>query len=365
MKTRFIIHFLSVLFLLASCNFTSDDNSSEDSYSQFTKLTKVDSDASRSGGSLSPFNTIDSKSGLPLHTVYYPSDWKQLSNDKEWTFMGPNDIKISREFGQFFTFGNSYGGSTYNQRSPMNIHSIIEEFFMTTARQNQRSLIRVYELPKIAQVEHQYRVQLWSYAPSQKNTQTYAIEWEDPNQMKFITLLHVFVDRSQLGSMWGFYGHYLQANTAHFDLAKNAFIKGMESKKYNPQAIAAYNRSEMQKANVRYEDHKVRMAAINARGNAIANTGKIYSDILDISHSGYLSRSNMTSHGHSKSISGIHETVTISNHNTSEHYSVPMGNKHYWVSNDGTYFGTDNSLLNPNTEANLNDKEWTKFEIEQ
>lgn len=365
MKTYFTLHSILVVFLLSSCNFTNEPKFLHDSGAGSGDFTVNDSfpnekaEIENSNDKLTAFHISDN-TGTHLYTIWYPSSWKQITNSKQFTFEGPNNIKISGEFGQHFMFGSS----GYNQRQPMNINAIIEEFFMPTARQYQRKLLNVYEVPKVAQTEHQYRTQLWSYAHTEKNTRTYAIEWEDPNQIKYITLLHVIIDHSQLGSNWGFYGRYLQAEAAHFDSAKNAFIKGMESKQYNQQAIIAYNNNEMQKANIRDQGHQARMAAINARGNAASNTGNIYSDILDISHSGYLSRSNITSHGHSKTISGIQETVTIANHNSGEHYSVPMGSEKYWVSNDGSYFGTDNTLYNPNTDVNMYNREWTEFEVE-
>tara|TARA_R110002072_G_scaffold174802_5_gene330414 strand:- start:5223 stop:6338 length:1116 start_codon:yes stop_codon:yes gene_type:complete len=361
--------FLLIAFIsLTACNFSGNEKSNTPEISSYETNTAFEDtsvvSAKSTNEKIKPFIISDSKTGSEIYTIWYPSTWKRVTNSNQWTFEGPNNIKISREFGQFFTFGNSYGGQTQNHRPPMNINAIIDEFFMPNAHKYQRTLIQVYEVPKVAQIEHQYRTQLWTYAPTQKNTYSYAIEWKDLNNVKFITLLHVFIDSTQLGSSWGYYGQFLQANEPHFEAAKNAFINGFETKKYNQQAIIAYNNNEMQKANISDRAFQNRLTAINARTNSNTSVANIYSDILDISHSGYLSRSNMTSHGHSKTISGIRETVTVANHNTGEHYSVPMGSKNYWVSNQGTYFGTDNSLYNPNTDMNMNNKDWTKFEIE-
>ena len=359
---------LIILMSFTACNFSCNEKSTTleagiyETNETFTDASEVEIKSNIQ--ETKPFNISDSKNGLDVYTIWYPSNWEQVKNSKEWTFKGPNGVKISSEFGRFFTFGNSYGGQNPYDRPPMNINAIIDEFFMKTARQNQRKLLKIYEVPEVAQTELQYMVQLWQYAPTEKKVNTYAVEWEDPNQMKFITLINVTIHLSQLGSGWGINGRYLEAEAAHFETAKAAFLKGMETKVYNQQWIANYNNDEMQKANISNQAHQRRMAAINSRVNETSNIGKIYSDISDINHSGYLSRSNMTDHGHSKTISGIRETVTVSNHNTGEHYSVPMGSKNYWVSNQGTYFGTDNSLYNPNTDMNMNNKDWTKFEVE-
>lgn len=358
---------LIVLMSFNACNFNTEKSTTSEAiaFESNQPLTAVsEAGITSSIQDPKPFKIIDSATGLEVCTIWYPSTWKRVTNSKDWTFEGPNNIKISSEFGQFFTYGNTYGAQLKNHRPPMNINAIIDEFFMPIARQYQRTLIKSYELPKVAQVENQYRNQQWSYAPTQKSTYSYAIEWKDPNNVYYITILHVFINSTQYGSSWGYYGQFLQANKAHFEAAKKAYIHGFETKRYNQQYIIAFNNNEMQKANIRDQAYQNRRAAINARTNSNTNVGNIYSDILDINHSGYLSRSNISSHGHSKSISGILETVTVSNHNTGEHYSVPMGSQNYWVSNQGTYFGTDNSLYNPNTDMNMNNKDWTKFEIE-
>ncbi len=375
MKTQLFLAMLSISFLQTGCFFPNNDaqETSNDAaysetntmipqeYEQQNSMDKSnDADNQRTNG-ITYFKNYDPKANMVSSTIPFPSSWKQLTNNREFKFEGPNNLKVSGEFGRNFTYGQ-YGG---NNRPPMSLQQIIQEFFMPTAQQTNRTLLTTYELPRVAQVTQNYRDRLWKYAPSQQTTKAYALEWKDTNGMKYITVINVINDQSQFGSYWGFYGNYLQARSQDFEAAKKAFIHGLENTQYNPQWIAAFNQKEMQRANVSNAAHQQRMAAINARGNAILETGKIYSEISDISHAGYLNRSNINSHGHSKTISGINETITIANHNSGEHYSVPMGNKYYWVGKDGTYFGTDNSLYNPNTDQRMNSNDWTQFEIEQ
>ena len=97
---------------------------------------------------------------------------------------------------------------------------------------------------------------------------------------------------------------------------------------------------------------------------ALIEYPKKYSEISDISHAGYLKRSDINNAGHSKSVNMIGERTVIANHETNEHYNVQSGNKYYWVNNNGEYFGTDNSLYDPRIDNKINGSEWVKFEKE-
>ncbi len=107
--------------------------------------------------------------------------------------------------------------------------------------------------------------------------------------------------------------------------------------------------------------HRARMAAIESAGQARASTAKTYSDILDISHAGYLKRSDIASQSQARTVRAIQGSTVISNTNTQESYQVPSGSKHYWVNTRGEYIGTDNSLLDPRTDPRLNATDWTRF----
>jgi hypothetical protein len=308
------------------------------------------------------YKVYDQKTGMVSSTVPFPSSWTQLQNNANYTFQGPRNLKVSGGFGQQFTFGTNYYQG--NDTPPMDINQIIQEFFMPTARQTNRTLLRTYELPNLAQKNQQFKEQLWSFAPSQKTTQAYAMEWEDNENLKYITVLLLNKQLSNYGNTWSFFGQYLQANAADYEEAKKAFIYGLENTQYNPQWIAAHNANEMNRANVSNAAHQTRMAAIQSRGNAAMELSKTYSEISDISHAGYLKRSNINSEGHSKTVNMIAENTVIANHGTGEHYTVPSGSNYYWVNNNGEYFGTNNANYDPRIDQELNQRDWTKFDVE-
>ncbi|MBA3985568.1 MAG: hypothetical protein H0X63_03110, partial [Flavobacteriales bacterium] len=115
------ILFIFTLSLLNACNLKNEPNVMSDAaYFENTQNFKNDISV-RTEKEVKPFNVLDPKTGMDLYTIWYPLNWEQIRNNNEWTFKGPNEVKISGEFGQFFTFGNSYGGYGASNRQPMNI----------------------------------------------------------------------------------------------------------------------------------------------------------------------------------------------------------------------------------------------------
>jgi hypothetical protein len=107
--------------------------------------------------------------------------------------------------------------------------------------------------------------------------------------------------------------------------------------------------------------HKQRMADIAAFGRTSRNVGKINSDILDQSHSGFQKRSAMQSAGQAKSVQGIQHRTTVLHPGTGKPYEVRAGYKFYWGDGRGGYFGTNDPNYDPRTDPKLNDREWVKF----
>ena len=176
--------------------------------------------------------------------------------------------------------------------------------------------------------------------------------------------------------IWSIQTTELESAPAYFEEAKNAYLYSSANAQLNPQWIQHMNGQLL--GNIRSADefwakasaqsaaaHRQRMDAIAARGNTAKSIGDTYNDILDIAHKGYLNRSNINDSGHSKTVQAINGSTGIGNHETGEHYLVPSGADYYWVAEDGIYLGTDNALLNPNTDNRMNDKNWTKFAVEQ
>jgi hypothetical protein len=166
----------------------------------------------------------------------------------------------------------------------------------------------------------------------------------------------------------------LYAGQAQYESARDALMYASENTEPNPRWQIAKNEELLRniRANQQYADartreshiqHVGRMNAILARGEASANVAKINSDILDINHAGYLTRSNMVSAGHARTVDTIAGQSVIANPNTGEHYKVEAGSKNYWVNAEGQYFRTDNSLYDPRTDRSISNQQWQPFEV--
>lgn len=362
---------LTTSVLMSSCFLGSLDTEDETFYEEYDTTTEQpmndfnenpnENRAIKNSQTALGQTVYDKKRGMVMAVIPFPKSWKQ-ANSKEFAYVGPNGIKVSGEFGRNFTYNNPYGGQN---TPPMNLQQIIEAFFMPIAKQTQRKLLKTYELPEVAKNKYNYLASLWEYAPSQKTVQAYGLEWEDSQNTKYITVLVLTDNKSQLGSYWTFFGQFLQAPSQNFETAKNQFIYGLANTQYNPAQIAAHNNSEIQRANASSANHNARMGALKQQGNAIANTGKIYSEISDINHNGYMNTSRMNDAGHSKSVDGIYGTTTVYNPNQSgQSYKVESYDNYYYGNNQGTVLSTDNSLYNPNLDPNYNNQDWTKYEID-
>lgn len=308
---------------------------------------------------------FDQKTGMVMAVVPFPSSWRKIKS-KDFQYEGPNDIKVSGSFGANFMYGNQIGnyGNSQN-RPPMNINQITQEFFMSVARETNRRLINTYELPAIARKNFDYVSSFWQYAPSQKTVNAYGLEWVDDKNMKYLTVVVVSDNKSQYGNYWNFFGQYLQAPSQQFEKAKKQFVYGLANTWYNPEQIAAHNYSEMQKAGIRDAKHRARMGVLKQQGDAQAKLAQTYSDISDISHNGYMKRSGMNDAGHSKSVDGIYGNTTVFNPNQSgQTYKVESYDNYYYGNNQGQVISTDNSLYNPNLDPNVNNQDWTQYEID-
>jgi len=107
------------------------------------------------------------------------------------------------------------------------------------------------------------------------------------------------------------------------------------------------------------------MQAIEDRGAAARSVADTYSDILDISHQGYLSRDSINDQGHARSVRAARDVTLIGNRETGEFYDVDGNNRFYWVDQDDTYIGTDNALFDPRQNPATNEADWTRFHREQ
>ena len=258
---------------------------------------------------------------------------------------------------------------------PMNNRQVLSQFLQPNVEAQGYIFLKSSELPEISG----FWQRLFNAMPntgSQRQVEAWGTEWKTRKGTKSLIMLVRYQFTKQQTILWNIQTTELETEPGYFEKAKNAYLYAAANAQINPQWMQYVNGQMM--GNIRKTNefwarataqsasaHKQRMNAIAARGKTSKSIGDTYSSILDISHKGYLTRSNINNSGHSHTTRAISGTTVIGNHETGEHYSVSSGSNYYWVSKDGIYIGTDNALFNPNTDRRLRDEDWTKFAVEQ
>lgn len=258
---------------------------------------------------------------------------------------------------------------------PMSSEQFLNQYIRPNAEADGYHFVKSYALPEASGL-WQRLIYALPRTGSQSTVEALGAEWTTPSGTKSLIVLITYYTQYLQSVVWGVQTSELESNPSYFEEAKKAYIYSYANAQLNPQWVQhmggqlvgniSRTKDFWAKASAQSAAaHQQRMSAIAARGASSQSTGSTYSDILDISHKGYLNRSNINSEGHDKTVRSINEVALIGNHETGEHYEVPTGANYYWVSQDGYYFGTDNALLNPNSDNRMNDKNWTKFAVEQ
>lgn len=214
-----------------------------------------------------------------------------------------------------------------------------------------------------------------------RHFESYATEWDMGNGSVLASLVIQAISKPTRRSLNNSAsGKAMSSNTVVFRTIEAPVSVFEKSRDQLISSVANIEVNAVWK-NRSYQNHVTKMAQIESDGRAYAaasaqahsarmssarerqtQIGKTYSDILDISHSGYMSRSTIKYSGHQSSIRGINERTIISNGNQGGNFSVQAGSKHYWVNEgSGQYLGTDNPLFDPRTNNQL-PGQWELFQ---
>ena len=363
-----------LLFMSCKKDYALQVNSSNYNNSQSKEITN----ANQPKSGYQYFEAFDQTVNMKSTRIQLPLGWKQ-GNSGNYAFIGPNNMKIGKvqmsrmhAYTEDYNMLQTYQMSRIKNERPLTINQIVDTYFMPYANQNNMRLIRTFPLPKIAQKAKQFLELNFTSTPTQINVEGVGLEWEDNKGMTYLTILRKMTFSTYNQLQWGFINQHIESPNTYYNKAKTIFIEATLSEQHNTDWLFKKNQIAAQRANQSWQAHKARMDALklNSTNSSFtssttsSNVGNIYSDILDINHSGYLKRSNMTSHGQAKTIRGIRNTTIISNHNTGEHYTVPAGSKYYWVNNNGRHFGTNNPNYDPRTDNRINQTEWSQFQVE-
>lgn len=233
---------------------------------------------------------------------------------------------------------------------------------MPIARDTGRRLTKTSELPELAHKALSDSAQLYSSQSQQLDSKAYALEWKDDKGMSYVSVVNINIAYSNPYSYWVLISQYLEAPHEYFSAAKQAFFNGLINSETNPQWLARRNQESRQQAQTSNQQHLARMDSLRAAGNAALETGKIFSEISDINHQGYLNRSAINDAGHQNSINAIGDRTIIANPETGQRYNVESGSNQYWVNPNEGYFGSDNPNYDPRLDSNTNQQDWIEYQ---
>jgi len=380
---------LFLYFLLTSCTSatTNPGESEKDTREKFNiaENTSLKTDTIRAQ---QPANKIkyqyvqDPKSGLIQYRSPLPSSWiLHQEVNAPFFITGPDGIKVSNIPTETYFYSNDPFMLQTMQMSGKEIapvyslDQIIEQHIKPSAQAQGYLYLNKYPLPEVVSFWQKFSAGMLQTG-SQLQIHVVGTEWkDDKGNHSLIINVQMVITKGQ-AITWILQTTELEAPASNFEEAKKAYLYGVGNTEINPQWQQYKNgelRGQIQrndafwaaKSQESAQAHQQRMAAIQARGNASRSIGQTYSEISDISHAGYLKRSDINSAGHSKSINMIGGHTVIGYPETGERYNVEAGSKYYWVNKNGEYFGTDNSLYDPRIDNRINGSEWMKFEIEQ
>lgn len=231
-----------------------------------------------------------------------------------------------------------------------------------------------YPLPKLAKKYAEQDITTY-FDHAAANYYAIGTEWKkDDGQAAFSSLVQTVTNFTDGQVQWQVSMQEVRTAQSIFREAVDEYLHSQTNVEINPQwvlktaqevgrdlALSQAKHNALMRQS--QQAHWARMNAIQSRGAAATSLAKTYSEISDISHSGYMSRSNVTSAGHSSTIRAIGDQSLIASPSTGETYQVPSGSNHYWLNGSGEYIATDNALFDPRTNSALNQQDWTQFQI--
>lgn len=329
---------------------------------------------------LTSLEYMDPQTGMVQHRAPYPGGWRYDSNPNDQLILrGPDGVEVYRSnSGQIFYSNDPFAlesvQMTGSQIAPVApLQQYLLQQIAPYMSQRGFELTDQFPMPKIKEFWELFGAAM-PQGLSTKHFDVMGAEWVNQDGTRALTILvqNVFLRDNLIN--WHVSVNELYAPAAEYESAKEAYVYASENTEVNPQWQIAKNnellaqlRADRQVWDERLRQSRIqhieRMNAILARGEAASSVAKTNSDILDISHQGYLKRSNMVSAGQADTINMISEQSVITNPGTGELYKVDAGSQHYWVNAEGRYISTDNSLYDPRTDQQMSDQQWERFEV--
>lgn len=320
---------------------------------------------------------VDAQRGMVQAVFPLPASWEIHGDQGQVLASGPDGIVLyESDVNQFFWSNDPMWRETVWQQgkqvlAPLPMNQVLQQMVAPSAQSQGNRLLKQYPIPGVQGFWQRF-VAGMPQTVRQRQVNALGTEWTDGRgQHTFVAIVQI-VSADQQSLVWQLSTQSLSAPEAQFDQALADYLYAIGNGQINPQWQAAANNQHIQErrrndafwadASARSRAaHEQRLAAINAAGRSARTVGDTYSEILDISHAGYLERDSIQSAGHSAGVNQISGHAIIGNHETGEHYRVEDGHRHYWVNADGRYIATDNPLFDPRSNHEIRHENWTRF----
>ncbi len=319
-------------------------------------------DQEKSIPTLQYFYTIDPANGMAMSRIPFPATWEQ-HKDGEFAFTGPNGIKVYGESARYYSYSNDpmtmamYQNAGINVKSPLDMEQSINEFLIPNANKVNRKLVKKYPIPSLLEGHKNFVEMLYRKEQGQKQYNSTAIEWVDPDGTQWITVLHYNIEQVQQGVLWGFTASAIGAPSEYFQQAKQDFLNGMLNKQMNPQWISAVNRKSQASIESIEEADRIRTAQWQRMMAERKQQWDTYQE-------NYKNRQAQTARQNELVSDAILGKVNIIDPDSRQSTKIDNTNTHYWVNSQNEYIGTNKSYEDPNKNAFLNGETWREFKID-
>lgn len=195
-------------------------------------------------------------------------------------------------------------------------------------------------------------------------------EWKNNSGQKALVVLTKFTLRqpavfSGAMTVWYYGVSYLFVDDAAYENAVKNIVDATLSIQYNPEWERYRNLLVQERARKQHEQNmQNQQAAFQAHQRKMQGIWAAE----DANHAAFMNRTfgsnNSSDHSQQQFLNMINEEETVTNPSTGKNYQVDAGSTQYWMDNDGNYIKNDDLFYNPNGDINLNDREWTKAQIQ-
>jgi phage pi2 protein 07 len=311
----------------------------------------------------------DPRTGRVTSYLPLPASWNMVSNGAGVQGIeGPNGIRVHFAPTETYYFNidpyvAQMSGKTV--ANPIPLETIFQNNLVPMIKQQGGNLLKQYNLPKIAERNHQLLQQGMNRSRIQ-SVSVVASEWKQPNGNNSLILMSQVIMQGQAGGVWILLVAELEAAPRFFEQAKDTYLYAQANWQPDQQTALAHardlRRMDQESENMLAASRAAHNAKMRSNEAAFQERQRIhtstYNDISDMSMQGYWSRSEMQDRTRNQEVNMIREENTMTNPWDNRSLQVQSGYQTYYINSQGDVIGSNDANFNPNVHSNYNHTEW-------